>query len=309
MFSANALVVTEASRRTDYNWGFFIALVVNTVVAAGIVIVQIATAGVAPLQPLAVIFFALAGIFATYLGRLLFYVTVVGMGPSRASAFQITQPLFASILAFVFLGERLLPAEVVLMLVVLAGLFLVNRSRAAVAPEGQAVSASRQPVEAREQGTVTTLQRVHGVAIRERLLLVALGSGLSYAMANVLRSGAINRWHEPFIGSLLGALAGISCYLLFHVRARDVPAQLKTTDRRGLVLFMISGVLTILAQTATIASLRYLAVAIANIFAVSLPILVVPLSVLLLRNREGVTRLTVLGVVVTWGGVVGLVVV
>lgn len=73
-------------------------------------------------------------------------------------------------------------------------------------------------------------------------------------------------------------------------------------------MFAVSGTLTILAQTATIASLRYLPVAIANIFAVSLPILVVPLSFLVLRNREGITGLTVVGVAVTWGGVLGLLV-
>lgn len=310
MFSVNALVVGEAARRIDYNWGFFIALLVNTGVAATIVAVQAAVGG-APVdwQPGPVALFLLAGVFATYLGRLLFYVTVVGMGPSRASAFQITQPVFASILAFAFLAQRLRLVEVALVAVVLGGLFLVNRSRAAIAPEGQplAVADAAGPPEAGRGGTVT-VRRVRDAAIRQRLLLVALGSGLAYATANVMRSGAINRWNEPFVGSLLGALAGVACYLTFHIRVREVPARLKVTERRGLVMFAVSGTLTILAQTATIASLRYLPVAIANIFAVSLPILVVPLSFLVLRNREGITGLTVVGVAVTWGGVLGLLV-
>ncbi|MGH3666556.1 MAG: EamA family transporter [Egibacteraceae bacterium] len=307
MFSLNALVVGEASRRVDYDWGFFIALLVNTAVAFAIVTVQLVVVGRAPvLEPLPLLFFLLAGVFATYLGRLLFFSTVVGMGPSRASAFQITQPVFASVLALVFLGQRLRPVEVALMGVILGGLFVVNRSRMAVTPEGEPPS-PHAAKSVRGVGGVATVERVRALAVRQRLLLVALGSGLSYAMANVFRSGAINRWNEPVIGSLLGALAGLGCYLALHVRAREVPARLRATERRGLRLFVASGVLTILAQTATIASLRFLPVAIANVFSVSLPILVIPLSLLLLRNREGITPQTVGGVVITWAGVVGLV--
>lgn len=310
MFSVNALTVGEASRRIDYDWGFFIALLVNAVVALGIVAAQVVVfARPVSLDPVPVLLFVLAGVFATYLGRLLFFFTVVGMGPSRASAFQITQPVFASVLALAFLGQRLRPVEVGLMAVVLAGLFLVNRSRPAAAPDGQPPPVPRPVGPGDGGGGLATVQRVRAGAARQRLLLAALGSGVFYAAANVLRSGAINRWNEPFVGSLLGALAGVVCYLAFHIRAREVPARLRATERRGLWLFMASGVLTILAQTATIASLRYLPVAIANVFAVSLPIVVVPLSLLVLRNREGITALTVAGVAVTWAGVVGLIVV
>lgn len=312
MFSANALIVGEASRRVDYDWGFFIALLVNAAVALTIVAGQLLLVGApAALQSLPLLFFLLAGVFATYLGRLLFFSTVVGMGPSRASAFQITQPVFASVLALLLLGQRLRSVEVALMALALAGLFLVNRSRAPVAPEGE--PAPSEPASAPRTGSpahaVATAARVRAVAVRERLVLVALASGLAYATANVFRSAAVNSWNEPVIGSLLGAIAGIACFLAFHVDAREVPARLRGTERRGLWLFVASGTLTILAQTATIAALRYLPVAITSVFAVSLPILVIPLSFALLRNREGITAQTVGGVVITWVGVVGLVIV
>ena len=310
MFAANALLVGEASRRIDYSWGFFIALLVNSVVAVVFVAVDALLSGdTMAWDPVPLLLFALAGVFATYLGRMLFYVTVVGMGPSRASAFQITQPLSASVLALVFLGQRLSVAQVSLMLLVLGGLFIVNRSRAAVAPEGQAPEAAQPDRLGTVDGAVATVQRVKGMAVRQQLLIAALGSGVAYAAANVLRSAAINRLNEPFVGSLLGALAGLACYLVFNVRVCEVPARLRATERRALVMFMGCGVLSILGQTASIASLRYLPVAIANLFAVSIPIVVVPVSVLLLHNREGVTRRTVIGVLVTWAGVVGMVVV
>ena len=300
MFAVNSLVVAEASRRVDYSWGFFIALLVNTVVAAGVVSAGLLVSGDAFTWDLtAVMLFLLAGLCATYLGRLLFFITVVGMGPSRSGAFQITQPLFASVLAFAFLGERLAPMEVALMLVVVAGLFIVNRSRAAA----MEASPTSVPEAARRR------QRFGDATPSQRLLLAAIGSGVCYAAGNVLRSAAVNRWNEPFVGAALGALAGLGCYLAFHVRVGDVVARLRRTERGGFALFIVSGVLMILAQTASIASLRYLPVAIANLFSVSVPILVVPLSVLLLHNREGVTRVTVMGVLVTWVGVVGMVLV
>ena len=57
------------------------------------------------------------------------------IGPARAAMFMYLTPVFASVLAGVFLGERLGLFHVVGGLLILAGLYLATRGRRDSAPE------------------------------------------------------------------------------------------------------------------------------------------------------------------------------
>jgi drug/metabolite transporter (DMT)-like permease len=78
---------------------------------------------------------------------------------------------------------------------------------------------------------------------------------------------------------------------------------LRHADRRGVLLFAISGVLTISAQTCLILSLKYIPVSVAALITLCTPLLVFPMSYLLFNNSEKITPLTLLGGALTLGGV------
>lgn len=66
------------------------------------------------------------GIFPGFLGYVFYNAGVAAVGPSRASLFIHLMPVFASILAAVFLGERAAPYHLVGIALVFVGIFLTT---------------------------------------------------------------------------------------------------------------------------------------------------------------------------------------
>ena len=111
-FSANVLLVNVSSRRLKQEVGFLVALGTNVLFAGVLVIGQYAVLG-QPFRPVvrAIAWFVLGGLLTSYLGRWCFFLSVRNIGPTRASSLQITNPVFAAVAAWVFLGEALPPLE------------------------------------------------------------------------------------------------------------------------------------------------------------------------------------------------------
>lgn len=124
---------------------------------------------------------------------------------------------------------------------------------------------------------------------------MGLMGAVAYAVGNVLRGVAVEEWNEPIAGALLGALVGVVLHFSTNVNTRSFLNQLIDADRKGLLLYVVSGILTIVGQISVIASMWYIPVSIANLITLSTPVLVIPISYFLLRNREGITFRTILG--------------
>jgi drug/metabolite transporter (DMT)-like permease len=287
LFSANVFVVRSASARLDQRLGFLVALLANVLFGALVLGVDLArrSEGLA-LHWGALGTFAVAGVLASYLGRRGFFRSVEDLGPSRASAIQVTSPMFAAVLAWLLIGEALDGIEVALIALVLCGLYLTilpaSQQQAAVAP-----TAGRWT--ARSAGAVW----------------VALFSAVAYAAGNVLRAQALDTWREPVLGGLVGAVAGTLAYAVWDLRRSDLRRE-EPLPAPGVLLWTLTGVLTISAQMAVIGATGYLPVAIVLAISSSLPLVVVPVSLLVLRNAEALRATTLLGTGLVLLGVLGI---
>jgi drug/metabolite transporter (DMT)-like permease len=96
-------------------------------------------------------------------------------------------------------------------------------------------------------------------------------------------------------------------YLLVGVRVRRLVPDLRAADRRGVWLWTLAGAVTIAGQVAVIAATSYIPIAVAVAISSALPIVVLPVSVLLLGNADRVTRRTASGAALVVGGVVAMV--
>ncbi|PZF79922.1 hypothetical protein C1I92_28635, partial [Jiangella anatolica] len=139
------------------------------------------------------------------------------------------------------------------------------------------------------------------------LLAPAIVATASYGLGNVLRGAAVADWTEPIAGGLLGAIAGTLAYLVFHVSPRGFVERVRRADRRGIAWWTLTGGLTIGGQMSVIGSAAHIDVAVAVAISSALPMVVIPVSVVLLRIREGVTVVTALGALLITGGVAWLV--
>jgi drug/metabolite transporter (DMT)-like permease len=186
----------------------------------------------------------------------------------------------------VLIGEVLDSVEVVLIALVLGGLYLTTlapqEDRTAVAPSVRRWTA--RPAAA---------------------LWPALFSAAAYAAGNVLRAHALDAWREPVLGGLVGALAGTLVYALLHVRVRDL-RRAEPLPASGVLLWTLAGILTISAQISVIGATGYLPVAIVLVISSSLPLVVVPVSLLVLRNVEALSATTLVGTGLMLLGVSGI---
>lgn len=294
LFSANIILTKVASARISVELGFLVSVAVNVLFAFLLVTIQFTLRG-DPLQVdlFALFIFMLAGFFSTYLGRWLFYDSVVRLGPSRASTFQTSNPMFTVLIAWIFLGERLNATDIAAAIGILAGLFLASYRPS----QQEHDTATAQPLA--QDLRVTQSETSKGRKMRSTIsnvgTLLALSGALSYAVGNVLRGIAIRDWNEPIVGALAGAMTGLVVYSLFSPATRRLLDSWRSLDRGGLYLYAIGGVLTISAQTSMIAAMYYIPVSIATLITLSTPALVIPLGYFLLKNREGITARTVIG--------------
>ncbi|MBI5443465.1 MAG: DMT family transporter [Deltaproteobacteria bacterium] len=291
LYSANLLVTKVASGSMDLDVGVTVAAFSNVVVGVGFFGLQVAS-GHSPLaiEAWAVALFLVSGVFSTYLGRWFFFATVARLGAARASAFQITNPLFTVVIAWIFLGERLRLLDLGAVAVTLTGLYLVSYV-AEPAAESSRGSGWRQALAA---GRRTVL---HSGAV------VALLSASSYAVANVLRGAAVRRWNEPILGGVLGAAVGMAAQVLATAKGRDLWGEVARAPRRALTLYGLIGLITISAQVSMIAAMSTIPVGVTNLITMSTPILVTPASYFLLKNQEGLRPRTVLGMAIVLIGV------
>jgi drug/metabolite transporter (DMT)-like permease len=296
LFSLNIILTKVAAARLNLDLGFLVSVTVNVVFAALLCLLQLAWRedGVT-WQPQGFVLFLLAGAFSTWLGRWFFLESVVRFGPSRASLFQITSPLFTAVFAWAFLNEALQAVELAGMGLALAGLLLVVPGTAG----GLATlaSADEGPATGRAAGQRRMRQ------LLQSALVLGIGSSIAYSLGNIFRGAAIRNWDEALLGALTGASAGLLLHAGFSRDKKQLPGRLRQADRRGVLLFAISGVLTISAQSCLILSLKYIPVSVAALITLCTPLLVFPMSYLLFRNSEKITPLTLLGGALTLAGV------
>jgi drug/metabolite transporter (DMT)-like permease len=286
MFSANVMLTRVATSRLATNVGFPITMLANIAFAALLFAIEL----VIRRQPLTfsgagILFFALAGLFTTYLGRFFVLEVIARLGSAKASAFQVSSPLFTFVIALIFLGERLSAQALVGMIVTIFGLLLVALSGAPTATWDVAKATRQRWKDWLRSG-----------------FAIGAASSAAYGVGNVMRGAAVREWDEPILGALLGALVGLVLHFLFSSGHVEVFRALRTAHRGGLLLYATSGVLTITAQIVVIAAMKYAPVSVVALVTLCTPLLVFPASYFLLKNEDILPR-TVIGALLTLGGI------
>jgi drug/metabolite transporter (DMT)-like permease len=299
-FTTGTLVTRAASSRLELSLGFLVATSVNVIFSAAVLALQWW------LRPQDITWdtrafwlFALAGVFATYLGRFFFYESVVRFGPAKASVFQVSSPLFTALIAWLLLGEAISMVVAAGMVLTIGGLMLVSAKPAvAKAPVASAESHAKSAVADTETPDTRPITR-----LMQSVLLLGLCSSLAYAVGNVLRGAAIRSWNEPVLGALVGAVFGLALHVLFSSGRNGLAGRLREARPSGVALFALMGVTTISAQMCTIAAMRYIPLSVATLVTLCTPILVFPLSHWFYRNQDEITARTVVGSVLTLAGI------
>ncbi len=301
-FSVSTLATKKASARVPLSLGFLVATATNVACAGAALVVQLLwqQQGIG-WNGAAFAYFVAAGVLATYLGRWFFYESVLLFGPAKASVFQVSNPLFTAVIAWLFLQERLEPQIFVAMFVAVAGLLVI-----ATQPLDQTSKkeTSKDPVTpaAKPSAEPARWQSAFMRHLMGSILFLGTASSLAYGASNVLRAAAIRDWHEPVLGGLLGASSGLLMYLLTTPKKRALWQRLREADRVGLWLYVLIGAGTIAGQVLTIGAMRHIPVAVAMLMTLCTPLVVIPLSRLIYGEEADITRSLLVGAALTMAG-------
>jgi len=304
LWSTTNIVTKFAVGVMDLYVGVLVAAAANVVFAALLFGAQVLWFRPShPLDPGAAAMFLLSGVFSTYLGRWFFFATIARLGPGAGERLPGHQP-------HVHDPDRLpLPGGAPEARPLGGGGHHPQRPRpgelcaGCLGVPGQwggrpGVNAPRVLWGAARQGAGYLL---HSGA------LLAFGSSVSYAVANVLRGAAVRRWSEPVLGGAIAALAGLVAQGALMGDVRTSLRRVFRSERRGLMLYTLTGALMIGAQISLIGSMAYIPIGVANLIGLATPLLVTPASMLLLKNQEGITGKTLLGMCLVLTGIAVLV--
>jgi drug/metabolite transporter (DMT)-like permease len=199
------------------------------------------------------------------------------LGPSRASVFHSTAPAFALIAAWLLAGELLGPYEIALMAVVWVGLWLTQ-------PRSGSVHALAPDVA--RKGFIAGLLTVAG-----------------FGFGNVIRGIAMRNWEEAALGTVIASVAALACQVAVTRNWPRIAAQLRSADRTTALLYIGCGVFTSLGSIFVSLAMTRIEIALAVLVVHTTPLVIFPVSVWLLKNREELTQRTVLGASLVLAGI------
>lgn len=217
--------------------------------------------------------FVVAGIVGTAIGRIGMFAGIHRVGASISNAIMNTRPLFATIIALVWLKEGVGPLVGVGVVVLVAGLVLLTISKGG------------------DLGGWRPIQ-----------LLIPLSAALAFAVGNVIRRFGLTRTDVTVLQAVTinetTALFALGGYVL--LRKRDA---LTDPPRHTYRYFAVSGGLTAVALLSMFAAFDRGPVAVVDPITALSPLFTTVFAYFLLRDIERVTRGIVAGVVLVVVGV------
>jgi len=281
-FASNIIIVRSAAARLSVDLGFIVLLTTNVLCISVVSVVE-ALLRETPLewQWRGAAWFVASGIIGIFLGRRMLLDTVVALGAARASVVHSSSPVFTLIGAWLIIDERLGVYELCLMAVVIVGLWITQLS--ASGPRSAA--------------------RLSPSALR-RGMLVGMLAVAGFGLGNALRGVAMRGWDEAIFGTLIATVSALACH---RVSVRDwdkVGVALRSGDRRGMALFVASGVASAAGSMLTTSAMHYIEIAIATLITFTTPLVIFPVTVFLLGNREGLSWRSACGALLVLAGVV-----
>ncbi len=280
-FASNIFITRAAMSRMGADTGFPVVLLVNILFAALVFGVE-RLYSIEPFsfQWKAAGWFALAGVVGIYMGRRMLFEAVHVLGPARASVLHTASPVVTLIGAWFLVEERLGWYEILLMGLVMAGLLTVQLQHSRAAPA-----------------------RIDDKSAFRRAMLLSALTIVGFGLGNAIRGMAIRDWNEAALGAVLGSAAALLCQLATGNSIRAIAEGLRKGDKMAAALYVASGVATVSGSIFGTIAMHHVEIAIATVVTYTTPLVVFPISILVLKNREQLSVQTAAGACIVLVGI------
>jgi len=205
----------------------------------------------------AIIYFIIAGVFSAILGRTLNYISIDRLGVPISTSLSGTNPLFALILAVIFLGEDVSINTLLGSFFVVAGIALMS---------GWGASNS----------------------LNVRDMVIPLSSAFFYACSSAIRKIGLNILPESILGAVVGALTSLIAYpILLRLMGRSGQFKL---NKKAIPWLIGGGIATSTAWIGMFTATQMGSVSVVSAIIGANPLFGLLLSAILLRDTERITK-------------------
>ena len=264
-FSASNICVARGARPGAEDNGAFVSLLLTTAIAGGLWAALGAARGFEPVTARALAWFAGAGVFTAFIGRVFFYAAIERVGAMRSSTTKRLIPFFAVILGVTVLGERLTAGMVV-------GVLLIAASFALLLKSGARRDAGDAPASRLRAGYA------YGAV-----------SALGYATGYLLRKMGLADAPDALLGAAVGCLTGVVLFLATAAVRNDYARAVRATFAQPNGLLLAAGVLSTFGQVFYFAALGESPMSRVALLTSIEVFITLFLGALFLRRREAVT--------------------
>ncbi len=261
----SSVMATRAMRDTDADTANLFLTASQAVVLTLLLLVDIPEVNL-----MGLVWFALAGIFASFIGRLATLKAYKSIGVSTSSAIVGTSPLVVAVFAIVFLGEPFAVPVLFGSLLVVGGIAFINM-------KGGRLSLDLSS------------------------LYLPMAASILFAVANILRKLGTNALPHSVLGAQFSTLAGLVVAVIYM----GVKGNLKLSyDGKTTPTLIGSGVVNSIAWITLTMAISMGKVSVMSAIIYSYPLFSVILARFMLKDTESPTRDTVIGCTLIVLGVV-----
>ena len=278
-FATANVTIARGSIAGNADNGAFLSILLTAAVA----VIAMLLAGSSPdarkLSFSGLAWFALGGVLTAFVGRIFLFASVQSLGAMRASTVKRLNPFFAVILGALVLGESLggwmIPGMV---LIFTSFVFLARDSwrRSSV------VTATRNT-------TATSVAKLFDLG-----LVYGPISAFAYALGYLARRQGLNLIPDPFLGTAVGAFAGIGAYLLASIAIPGYRTAITNTFTKINPWFYATGLMASFGQLCYFVALSHSTVSRVALIASMEVFITIFLSVWIFRTKEKLTANTLI---------------
>ena len=210
-FAVANILIARGSRPESGDNGAFVSLLITALIAGVGWVGEGLVRGFQPITLSALGWFAGAGVFTAFVGRVFYYASVQALGAMRSSAIKRLNPFFAVVLGVLVMHDAM-DGSMVVGLVLIASSFavLVGAARRGTAPNPH-----RAPG---RQATRVSWAYVYGPI-----------SALGYATGYMLRKMGLAEAHDAMLGACVGCLVGALLFVATAAFNRDYARAVRAT--------------------------------------------------------------------------------
>ena len=233
-FAISNVTIARGARPEAEDNGAFVSLVITTVISGALWLALGLARGFEPVTGRALLWFAGAGVFTAFVGRVFFYASVQRLGAMRSSTLKRLNPFFAVLLGVAVLHEQLSGGMTI-------GLALLAASFAMLMVGAREARGEAKP----------------GASFAARFgYLYGIVSALGYSSGYLLRKMGLAEAHDALLGAMVGCFVGAFLFLATAAFSADYARAVRATFARPNYWLMAAGTMSSLGQIAYFAALN-----------------------------------------------------